>query len=297
MLAAAGLLRGHAADVDEDRRIGELRGASAQPGSRREIAEALAAAKAEDVSRGSIRTRWSSAPTRCWRLAARLFDKPRKPDRSPRAACEAARAARTSCIRPWRWPRTAKFVWRTSATRATDDARFLATRSSTDYLARAGDAHLPSVGAYELEGLAASSCSSSIEGDYFTILGLPLLPLLAELATARGDCDMKRACVIGWPIAHSRSPLIHGYWLKQLRHRRQLHERCRCGRKTSQQFLRSLASAGLRRLQRHGAAQGSGVRRGRSRAKPRRRAVGAANTLWLEGRTAARAPTPIPMAS
>ncbi|MFN0218336.1 MAG: shikimate dehydrogenase [Hyphomicrobium sp.] len=26
---------------------------------------------------------------------------------------------------------------------------------------------------------------------------------------------MKRACVIGWPIAHSRSPLIHGYWLKR----------------------------------------------------------------------------------
>ncbi|MFN0193133.1 MAG: shikimate dehydrogenase [Aestuariivirga sp.] len=27
---------------------------------------------------------------------------------------------------------------------------------------------------------------------------------------------MKKACVIGWPIAHSRSPLIHGYWLKTL---------------------------------------------------------------------------------
>jgi shikimate dehydrogenase len=26
---------------------------------------------------------------------------------------------------------------------------------------------------------------------------------------------MKRACVIGWPIEHSRSPLIHGYWMKQ----------------------------------------------------------------------------------
>jgi shikimate dehydrogenase len=26
---------------------------------------------------------------------------------------------------------------------------------------------------------------------------------------------MIRACVIGWPISHSRSPLIHGYWLKQ----------------------------------------------------------------------------------
>jgi shikimate dehydrogenase len=24
---------------------------------------------------------------------------------------------------------------------------------------------------------------------------------------------MKKACVIGWPIAHSRSPLIHNYWL------------------------------------------------------------------------------------
>ncbi len=27
---------------------------------------------------------------------------------------------------------------------------------------------------------------------------------------------MKRACVIGWPIKHSRSPIIHRFWLKQL---------------------------------------------------------------------------------
>jgi shikimate dehydrogenase len=26
---------------------------------------------------------------------------------------------------------------------------------------------------------------------------------------------MKKACVIGWPITHSRSPLIHTYWLKR----------------------------------------------------------------------------------
>lgn len=26
---------------------------------------------------------------------------------------------------------------------------------------------------------------------------------------------MKRACVIGWPIQHSRSPLIHNYWLRE----------------------------------------------------------------------------------
>ena len=24
-----------------------------------------------------------------------------------------------------------------------------------------------------------------------------------------------KACIIGWPVAHSRSPLIHGYWLKK----------------------------------------------------------------------------------
>jgi len=27
---------------------------------------------------------------------------------------------------------------------------------------------------------------------------------------------MTRACVIGWPIEHSRSPIIHGYWLRTL---------------------------------------------------------------------------------
>ena len=26
---------------------------------------------------------------------------------------------------------------------------------------------------------------------------------------------MQRACIIGWPVEHSRSPLIHRYWLKQ----------------------------------------------------------------------------------
>jgi len=45
------------------------------------------------------------------------------------------------------------------------------------YLDAAGEAVLNSVGAYQLEGLGAQ-LFSRIEGDYFTILGLPLLPLL-----------------------------------------------------------------------------------------------------------------------
>jgi septum formation protein len=45
------------------------------------------------------------------------------------------------------------------------------------YLARAGADVLGSVGAYRLEGLGAQ-LFSRIEGDFFAILGLPLLPLL-----------------------------------------------------------------------------------------------------------------------
>jgi septum formation protein len=53
-----------------------------------------------------------------------------------------------------------------------------------DYLVRAGDRICQSVGAYELEGLGVQ-LFEHVEGDYFTVLGLPLLPVLEELR-ARG---------------------------------------------------------------------------------------------------------------
>jgi septum formation protein len=75
-------------------------------------------------------------------------------------------------------------VWRHVATprlhmRAFSDA-FL-----DSYLESEGEGLLSSVGAYKLEGRGAQ-LFERIEGDYFSILGLPLLPLLAWLRE-RGD--------------------------------------------------------------------------------------------------------------
>ena len=51
------------------------------------------------------------------------------------------------------------------------------------YLAAEGEALLGSVGAYRLEGPGAQ-LFEAVEGDYFTVLGLPLWPVLAELRRA-----------------------------------------------------------------------------------------------------------------
>ncbi|MDH4991710.1 Maf-like protein [Aquamicrobium lusatiense] len=48
------------------------------------------------------------------------------------------------------------------------------------HLARVGDKALASVGAYQIEG-EGIQLFEKVEGDHFTIVGLPLLPLLSEL--------------------------------------------------------------------------------------------------------------------
>lgn len=70
-------------------------------------------------------------------------------------------------------------IWReTSVARLT--MRPLSPEFVGQYLADAGADILNSVGGYQLESLGVQ-LFEKIEGDYFTILGLPLLPLLGKL--------------------------------------------------------------------------------------------------------------------
>jgi septum formation protein len=55
------------------------------------------------------------------------------------------------------------------------------------YLSKVGDAAFSSVGCYQVEG-EGIRLFDRIDGDFFTIVGLPLLPLLAELRD-RGAID------------------------------------------------------------------------------------------------------------
>jgi shikimate dehydrogenase len=92
---------------------------------------------------------------------------------------------------------------------------------------------------------------------------------------------MKQACVIGWPIEQSRSPLIHGHWLK-IYGIAGRYDRIAVPAGKAAAFVHTLQARGL---------EGCNVTAPHKQAvfeaadwrDPSAEAVGAANTVWLEG--------------
>ena len=161
--------------IDEDEIKRSLLGESAAP---QDVAETLAELKATRVSARNEKALVIGADSTL-ACNGRQFDKP--------PTLEAARqqlltlggqthelfssvvVARDG-VRLWHWNERARLTMRPL------------TESFLDaYLARAGEPVTTSVGAYQLESLGAH-LFSRVDGDYFTILGLRLLPLLSFLS-------------------------------------------------------------------------------------------------------------------
>ncbi len=90
---------------------------------------------------------------------------------------------------------------------------------------------------------------------------------------------LRAACVIGWPVQHSQSPLIHNYWLKRYgiagEYRREL-----VPAEEFATFVGSLAARGYVGANVTLPHKEAALRL--SEPDDRARAVGAANTLWLD---------------
>jgi len=90
---------------------------------------------------------------------------------------------------------------------------------------------------------------------------------------------VRAACVIGWPIKHSRSPLIHGYWIKKYGLNADYRAEA-VAPEAFADFIRNLSSRGY---------VGANITIPHKEAAlelsepdDRARAVGASNTLWFD---------------
>jgi septum formation protein len=163
--------------VDEDVAKGELLARRATP---RQVAEALAEEKALAVSVG--RPELVVGADQTLEFQGRLYDKTETLD-AARERLKALRGKPHMLHSAVVVAERGAVVWRETQS-ATLRMRDFSDGFLEDYLAAEGEAALGSVGCYRLEGHGVQ-LFSKIEGDYFTILGLPLMGLL-DLLRARG---------------------------------------------------------------------------------------------------------------
>ena len=92
---------------------------------------------------------------------------------------------------------------------------------------------------------------------------------------------MTKACVIGWPIEHSRSPVIHNYWLKS-NNIQGSYVKEAVPPEELESFLQSLGDKGYAGCNVTVPHKGAAFQIASDKDEAAV-AVGAANTLWLEG--------------
>ncbi|HEY4983291.1 MAG TPA: shikimate dehydrogenase [Pseudolabrys sp.] len=92
----------------------------------------------------------------------------------------------------------------------------------------------------------------------------------------------KAVCIIAWPAGHSRSPLIHNYWIKQHKLNAEYRREAVPPEKFAE-FVRSLRAHGY--VGANVTVPHKEPALALSEPDERARAVGAANTLWYDGDT------------
>ncbi len=175
LLAAAGLpFEAIPADVDE-------RAIEASLPKRRPCGTGACARprQGRGRQRAKDRRRWSSAPIRSSPATAASFINRRRARRPLRALGRlAGRTHRLDSA--FALAQGGEIVAAQARGRRNDHARARIAAALALYLDAAGPDVLGSVGVYQYEGLGAH-LFDRVEGDHSTILGLPMLPLLAAL--------------------------------------------------------------------------------------------------------------------